>query len=157
VLGDQIRCGLRAPLETQRPSSRDVWYLDEVVITLNGEKRWLWRAVDQDGYALDEIVQARRDTKAAKRSLTRLLRKQGCLPKRVITDKLRSYGAAKCRRSADSYDETFRPTSFCPFRYARRSQSLVGASRVGGHRGTGVVRARIWRARILSIGLFELP
>ncbi len=82
-------------LKRKEPSSRDVWYLDEVVITINGEKRWLWRAMDEDGYVLDEIVQARRDTKAAKRLLTRLLRKQGCRPKRIITDKLRSYGAAR--------------------------------------------------------------
>jgi putative transposase len=82
-------------LKRKSPSRRDVWHLDEVVITIGGEKRWLWRAVDQDGYVLDEIVQARRDTKAAKRLMTRLLRKQGCWPKRIITDKLRSYGAAK--------------------------------------------------------------
>jgi putative transposase len=82
-------------LNRKAPSRRDVWHLDEVVITISGEKRWLWRAVDQDGYVLDEIVQARRDTKAAKRLLARLLRKQGCRPKRIITDKLRSYGAAR--------------------------------------------------------------
>ena len=82
-------------LRRKSPSRRDIWHLDEVVITINGEKRWLWRAVDQEGYVLDEIVQARRDTKAAKRLLTRLLRKQGCHPKRIITDKLRSYAAAK--------------------------------------------------------------
>jgi len=58
-------------------------------------KCWLWRAVDQDGYVLDEIVQNRRNTKAAKRLLTRLLKKQGLAPKRIITDKLRSYGAAR--------------------------------------------------------------
>ena len=52
-------------------------------------------AVDQDGYVLDEIVQKRRNTKAAKRLLTRLLKKQGIAPKRMITDKLRSYGAAQ--------------------------------------------------------------
>jgi putative transposase len=57
-----------------------------LLITIKGEKRWLWRAVDQDGYVLDEIVQARRDTKAAKRLLTRLLRKRGVKPKRMITD-----------------------------------------------------------------------
>ena len=74
---------------------RDVWHLDEVVISINGEKRWLWRTVDQDGYVLDEIVQARRDTKAAKRLLIRLLKKQGYTPKRMITDKLGSYAAAK--------------------------------------------------------------
>ncbi|NRQ17620.1 hypothetical protein BHMPCIPO_04882 [Ensifer sesbaniae] len=70
-------------------------HLDEVVISIGGRKHWLWRAVDQDGYILDEIVQARRDTKAAKPVLVRLLRKQGLSPKRVVTDKLRSYGAAR--------------------------------------------------------------
>ncbi|MEX2697722.1 DDE-type integrase/transposase/recombinase, partial [Rhizobium mongolense] len=42
----------------------------EVVVRINGQKCWLWRAVDQDGYVLDEIVQTRRNTKAAKRLLT---------------------------------------------------------------------------------------
>ena len=60
-----------------------------------GRKRWLWRAADQDGYVLDEIVQNHRNTKAAGRLLTRLLKKQGIAPKRVITEKLRSYGAAR--------------------------------------------------------------
>ncbi len=46
----------------------DIWHLDEVVVTIAGRKHWLWRAVDQDGYVLDEIVQNRRNTKAAKRS-----------------------------------------------------------------------------------------
>ena len=82
-------------LKRKKPSRRDIWHLDEVVITINGEKRYLWRAVDQDGYVLDEIVQVRRDTRAAKRLLERLLRKQGCPPKRMITDKLGSYGAAR--------------------------------------------------------------
>jgi putative transposase len=66
-----------------------------LVLTIAGRKHWLWRAVDQDGYVLDEIVQNRRNAKAAKRLLTRLLKKQGVAPKRMITDKLRSYGAAK--------------------------------------------------------------
>jgi putative transposase len=77
------------------PSRHDIWHLDEVVITICGEKRWLWRAVDQDGYVLDEIVQARRNTAAAQRLLTRLIRKQGLAPKRIVTDKLGSYAAAK--------------------------------------------------------------
>ena len=52
-------------------------------------------AADQDGYALDEIVQSRRNTKAAKPLLIRLMKKQGYLPKRIVTDTLRSYGAAR--------------------------------------------------------------
>ncbi|NEJ25978.1 IS6 family transposase [Rhizobium leguminosarum] len=82
-------------LRRKKPSQKDIWHLDEVVISIGGRKHWLWRAVDQDGYVLDEIVQTRRDTKAAKRLLVRLLKKQGLSPKRIVTDKLRSYGAAK--------------------------------------------------------------
>jgi putative transposase len=82
-------------LRRKTPSRRDVWHLDEVVVTIAGQKHWLWRAVDQDGYVLDEVVQTRRNTTAAKRLLRRLLRKQGCPPRRMITDKLGSYAAAQ--------------------------------------------------------------
>jgi putative transposase len=84
-------------LRRKTPSHRDIWHLDEVVITIAGQKHWLWRAVDQDGNVLDEIVQMRRDTKAASRLLKRLLKKQGCPPRRLITDKLGSYAAARCQ------------------------------------------------------------
>ena len=76
-------------------TSTNRMHLDEVVVTIGGRKHWLWRAVDQEGYVLDEVVQSRRNTKAAKRLLIRLMKKQGCLPKRIVTDKLRSYGAAR--------------------------------------------------------------
>ena len=82
-------------LKRKVPSRADIWHLDEVVISIRGEKRYLWRAVDQHGYVLDEIVQIHRNTKAARRLLTRLLSKQGRPPKRIVTDKLRSYGAAR--------------------------------------------------------------
>ncbi|QRM33765.1 IS6 family transposase [Microvirga sp. VF16] len=82
-------------LRRKTPSPRDIWHLDEVVVTIAGRTHWLWRAVDQDGYVLDEIVQTRRDTKAAKRLLKRLLKKQGCPPRRLITDKPGSYAAAR--------------------------------------------------------------
>ncbi len=82
-------------LRKKTPLRTDIWHLDEVVVTIGGRKHWLWRAVDQDGYVLDEIVQVRCDTKAAKRLLISLLKKQGLAPKRIVTDKLRSYAAAK--------------------------------------------------------------
>ena len=65
------------------------------MISIAGKKHWPWRAVDQDGYVLDEILQNRHNTTAAKRLLTRLLRKQGMAPKRIIADKLSTYGAAR--------------------------------------------------------------
>jgi len=54
-------------LKRKKASRRDIWRLDEVVVTIGGKQHWLWRGVDEDGYILDEIVQTRRDTEAAKR------------------------------------------------------------------------------------------
>jgi putative transposase len=73
----------------------DKWHLDEVVIAIAGKKHWLWRAVDQDGFVLDVLVQSRRNAKAAKRLMRKLMKGQGHSPRVMITDKLRSYGAAK--------------------------------------------------------------
>lgn len=73
----------------------DKWYLDEVVISIRGKKHWLWRAVDQDGFVLDVLVQSRRNAKAAKRLMRKLLRGQRRAPRVMITDRLRSYDAAK--------------------------------------------------------------
>jgi putative transposase len=70
----------------------DSWVASSLLSPLG---RWLWRAVDQDGYVLDEIVQTRRDAKAAARLLRRLLKKHGVAPKRIVTDKLASYAAAR--------------------------------------------------------------
>ncbi|QCM03629.1 IS6 family transposase (plasmid) [Agrobacterium tumefaciens] len=95
ALGPETRSAYAKRLRRKTPSREDIWHLEEVVVTIGGRKHWLWRAVDQDGYVLDEIVQTRRDTKAAKRLLIRLLKKQALAPKRIVTDKLRSYGAAK--------------------------------------------------------------
>jgi putative transposase len=79
------------------PRAGDKWHLDEVVVKIAGVRHWLWRAVDQDGRVLDILVQSRRDTRAAKRLLRKLL-KQQCRPPRVmVTDKLASYGAARRR------------------------------------------------------------
>jgi putative transposase len=77
------------------PQAGDKWHLDEVVITIAGTKHWLWRAVDQHGVVLDVLVQSRRDAKAAKRLLRKLLKRQGRAPRVMITDKLASYPAAK--------------------------------------------------------------
>ncbi len=73
----------------------DKWHMDEIVITISGVKHWLWRAVDQTGMVLDILVQSRRDTRAAKRLLRKLLKKQTRPPRVMITDKLASYGAAR--------------------------------------------------------------
>ena len=89
--GPQIARNLRR--RQDRPGN--VWHLDEVVVKIAGRSFWLWRAVDQHGVVLDEILQTRRDKRAARRLLVKLLKRLGFGPKRIVTDKLRSYGAAK--------------------------------------------------------------
>ncbi|MET8276282.1 IS6 family transposase [Streptomyces sp. NPDC005096] len=81
-------------LRRQRPRPGDKWHLDEVFITINGEQKYLWRAVDQDGNVLDILVQNRRTKAAARRFFRRLLKGIGAVPRVIVTDKLRSYGAA---------------------------------------------------------------
>jgi transposase-like protein len=76
-----------------RPTAR--WRLDEMAVMIVGRRFWLWRAVDDEGEVLDLRVQPRRDKAAAVKLMRRLLKKQGFAPDVVVTDKLRSYGAAK--------------------------------------------------------------
>jgi putative transposase len=72
----------------------DTFYIDEVFVKINGKQHYLWRAVDQDGEVVDVFLQAKRDGTAAKRFFKRLLRSHGGEPRKIVTDKLRSYGVA---------------------------------------------------------------
>ncbi|MFD4863315.1 IS6 family transposase [Streptomyces atratus] len=81
-------------LRRRRVQLGDKWHLDEVFIKINGERKYLWRAVDADGTVLDILVQNRRDKAAARRFFRRLLKTTCSVPRVIVTDKLRSYGAA---------------------------------------------------------------
>jgi putative transposase len=81
-------------LRRRRPRPGDKWYMDEVFLTINGERHYLWRAVDQDDHVLDILVQSRRNKKAAKKFFRKLLKGLQYVPRVVITDKLKSYDAA---------------------------------------------------------------
>ena len=78
-----------------RGNFAEKWHIDEMVVSIKGQKYWLWRAVDANGYVLDAILQSRRNRKAALRLMRKLLRVQGITPRVMITDKLHSYSAAK--------------------------------------------------------------
>src|ERR687897_2219017 len=77
--------GFANQIRRRLPAAGDKWHLDEVVISIAGRKHWLWRAVDQHGIVLDILVQSRRDAKAAKRLLCKLLKKHGIVPRVMIT------------------------------------------------------------------------
>ena len=72
----------------------DTFYIDEVFVKINGKQHYLWRAVDQDGEVVDVYLQAKRDGATATRFFRRLLRSHGCDPRKIVTDKLRSYPVA---------------------------------------------------------------
>ena len=72
----------------------DTWFLDEVFVAINGQRQYLWRAVDQDGDLIDLLVQPRRDGRAARRFFRKLLKGQRREPSRLVTDKLGSYRVA---------------------------------------------------------------
>jgi putative transposase len=85
---------IAADLRKRRPKPHTSWHLDEVYLKIDGRMAYLWRAVDAEGEVLDVLVQSKRDQHAALKLMRKLLKKYGFVPDRLITDDLRSYGAA---------------------------------------------------------------
>jgi putative transposase len=85
---------IAAELRKRRPKPHAVWPLDEVYLKIDGRMVYLWRAVDAEGEVLDVLVQSKRDKRAALKLMRKLLRKYAVVPERIVTDDLRSYGAA---------------------------------------------------------------
>jgi putative transposase len=81
-------------LRARRPKPHSRWHLDEMCVRVGGKLMYLWRAVDAEGEVLDVLLQAKRDTKAARKLMRKLLKKQGMAPGEWITDKNPAYGAA---------------------------------------------------------------
>jgi len=137
-------------LRRRRHGTGDKWHLDEVFLTIHGERHYLWRAVDQDGNLLDILVQSRRNKKAAKRFFRKLRVRLQYVPRVIITDKLKSYGAAKREilpgvehrqhkrlnnRAENSHQPTrLREKKMRRFKSARHAQRFLSAfSPITGH------------------------
>jgi len=84
----------------------DTFFIDEVFVKIDGEQHYLWRAVDQDGEVIDVFLQSRRDGAAAKRFFRRILKAHKGEPRRIVTDKLRSYGVAHRELIPDALHDT---------------------------------------------------
>ena len=113
-------------LRRRRGRLGDTWHLDEVFVTIQGRQQYLWRAVDEDGDVLDILVQAHRNRQAAVRFFRTLLKTQSRIPRRLITDQLRSYAAA-CRtvmpsvvHVTDQYENNRAEVSHQPTRQRER-------------------------------------
>ena len=95
-------------LSRRRGRLGDTWHLDELFVTIRGQRQYLWRAVDEEGDTIDILLEPRRDQHAAERFFHRLLRTQGSEPRRLVTDKLGSYAAAHRRVMPSVPHETTR-------------------------------------------------
>jgi len=84
----------------------DTFFIDEVFIRIDGKQHYLWRAVDQDGEIVDVFLQKRRDGAAAKRFFKRFLKIHRDEPRKIVTDKLRSYGVAHRDLIPDTIHDT---------------------------------------------------
>ena len=85
---------IAADLRKRRQKPHTTWHLDEVYLKIDGRMVYLWRAVDAEGEVLDVLVQSKRNKHAALKLMRKLLRKYAFVPERLVTDDLRSYGAA---------------------------------------------------------------
>ena len=83
-----------ADLQERRPKPHSIWHLDEVYLKIDGRMVYLWRAVDAEGEVLDVLAQSKRNKHAALKLMRKLLKKYAFVPQRLVTDDLRSYGAA---------------------------------------------------------------
>ena len=130
-------------IKKRRGPLGDTWYMDEVyIVMILGERRYLWRAVDQDGDVLEILVQKRKDKRAAERFFKKLMKGQGRPARAIVTDKLPSYGAAR---------KEIMPTSMhCHERYANnRAEVSHEHTRAQGGRCDGsshLVRHEPWSA-----------
>jgi putative transposase len=100
----------------------DQWHLDEVFLKINGRVHYLWRAVDQDGDVLDILVQSHRDKKAAKNFFRKLLKTLRYVPRVIITDKLKSYNAAKT--------EVLPSVEHCQQKYQNNRRELTSTNEI---------------------------
>ena len=128
-------------------SSRWRWHLDEMFVKINGERHYLWRAVDHEGEVLESFVTKARDKKAALKFLKKAMRKHG-RPEVIVTDRLRSYGAALKEIGAADRQETGRwlnnraENSHLPFR--RRERAMLRFRRVRSLQKFASVHASIY-------------
>lgn len=139
----------------------DTWHLDELFVHIQGTLHYVWRAVDQDGDVIDLLVQSRRDRHAATRFFRKLLKGQGRVPRRLVTDKLRSYAAAhrtampSVPHSTRQYENNRAEVSHQPTRHRerqmRRFKSAAHAQRFLSVHGLVQNLFRVGRHMVRSV------
>ena len=131
----------------------DTFYIDEVFVRINGKQHYLWRAVDQDGEVVDVYLQEKRDGAAAKRFFRRLLRSHGAEPRKIVTDKLRSYRVAH----REVIHETIHDTSQYANNRAEQSHEATRVRERGKRRFKSMAQAmRFVTAHAAVSNLFNL-
>ena len=126
--GSQFASQIKKRRAGEMQSSNWKWHLDEVFVKINGERHYLWRAVDHEGEVLESYVTKKRDKKAALKFMKKAMRRYGS-PNEIVTDKLGSYGAAAKELGCSEKQVTKRwannrvENSHLPFR--RRERAML--------------------------------
>jgi len=131
---DRFGPQIASQIRRDRPPAGDKWHIDEMVITIGGEPHWLWRAVDDRGDVLEILVQKRRNARAARRFLRKLMRRWG-QPRVVVTDKLRSYDVAlrmDCRSADHRSHKRLNNRIEASHRHTRRREKIMGRFKSAG-------------------------
>ena len=137
----------RQRVSKKRAYSNWQWHLDEVFVKINGETHYLWRAVDHEGEVLESYVTKRRDRKAALKFLRKSMKRHGS-PRAIVTDKLRSYGAAMKiigtadRQETGQWKNNRAENSHLPFR--RRERSMLRFKHMGSLQKFVAVHASVY-------------
>ena len=125
-------------MRRKHQSYGDTFFIDEVFVKINGKQHYLWRAVDQDGEVVDVYLQAKRDGAVAKRFFRRLLRNHGGEPRKIVTDKLRSYPVAH----RDVMPESIHVTDRYPNNRAEQSHEATRVRERGMRRFKSMAQAQ---------------
>src|SRR5271167_176304 len=116
---------IAAELRKRRPKPHSIWHLDEVYLKIDGRMVYLWRAVDAEGEVLDVLVQSKRNKDAALKLMRKLLRKCAVVPERMVTNDLRSYGAATLDLGIDHLHDRGRWSRVDDWRSGCRSRGVA--------------------------------
>jgi putative transposase len=148
--GKKFGKAFAAQIGQRAPARGDKWHLDGVLVSIAGEKHWLWRAVDQNGFVLDVLVQCRRDGSAVQGLMAKLLKSAATPPRVMITDM--SGRPRWCKKNLFEEHGAWSGADMCP---ASAAACHMPPARMGV-RGAGPIQARALKARIRDL-VFPIP
>jgi putative transposase len=134
---------IAAQLRKRRPKPHATWHLDEVYLKIEGRMAYLWRAVGAESEVLDVLVQSKRNKHAALKLMRKLLKKYAFVPERLVTDDLRSYGAAARALGLERLHVRYERAGRRPYSAAEAGGAKMMAAQIAEARRIAGVKAEV--------------